>query len=123
MIITKTIIKELELKYRKLFPDDLKQYLLVKYAEEPFPYELSEQDFYTNIRQDIAKYEYGELDVTVKSPFELWQEEREYLQNMYLEKLRELKGLEKYIVELEQILLEHDLESPRMAKRKLTDRF
>lgn len=117
MIINKKIIKELEHKYRKLFPDDLRQYLIVKYAEEPFPYELSEQDFYTNIRQDIVKYEYGELDNTVKSPSELWREEREYLQNMYLEKLRELKDLEKYVAELEQILINHDLESSRMAKR------
>jgi hypothetical protein len=39
------------------FPDDLKRYLLVKYAQEPFPYEFSEQDLYTNIRQDICNYE------------------------------------------------------------------
>ena len=78
MTINKTIIKELEQTQRS-FSSDLKQYLLEKYAEEPFPYELTEQDLYANIRQDIRDYEAGELDVTVKSPSERWQEAREYL--------------------------------------------
>lgn len=42
MTISKTIIKELENTYKKSIPDDLKKYLLVKYAQEPFPYEFSE---------------------------------------------------------------------------------
>lgn len=75
MTINETIIKEFEDTYRKQLPDDLKRYLFVKYAEEPFPYEFSEQDLYTNIQHDIAAYEAGDLNVTVKSPFECWQEE------------------------------------------------
>lgn len=70
MTINNAIIKELENIYRKVIPADLRRYLLAEYAEEPFPYEYSEQDLYTNIRKDIRRYEAGELDVTVKSPFE-----------------------------------------------------
>ena len=67
MTINTKIIKELENAYRKIIPDDLKSYLLTEYAEEPFPYEYSEQDLYTNIRKDIKRYENGKLDVTVKT--------------------------------------------------------
>jgi hypothetical protein len=121
MVINKTIIKELEYTYRRLFPDDLKRYLLVTYAEEPFPYEYSEQDLYTNIRKDIRQYEAGRLDVKVKSPSERWQEERSYLQDLYIEKFREARELEEYAAELEQILSEHGLESSRMAKHRIED--
>lgn len=93
MLINKTIIKELEHTYRRSFPDDLKRYLLVKYIEEPFPYEYSEEDLYTNIQRDIRAYESGELDVTVKKPSQRWQEEREYLQNLYIAKSHELHDL------------------------------
>lgn len=118
MIIDKEIVCEIENKCRKSFPDSLKKYLLVKYAEEPFPYEFSEQDLYANIERDICNYEAGELDVTVKSPYERWQEEREYLQDLYIEKSREARDLEDYVAELEQILSEHGLESSKMSERR-----
>lgn len=121
MTINKTIIRELEHTYRKSLTEDLKRYLLVKYAQEPFPYEFSEQDLYTNIEHDIRDYEAGELDVTVKSPSERWLEECEYLQNLYIEKSREARDLEDYVAELEQILSEHGLESSRMAERRILD--
>jgi len=120
MIINKTVIRKLEHTYMRSFPDDLKRYLLVKYAEEPFPYVFSEQDLYTNIQQDIRNYEAGELDVTVKSPTERWQEDREYLQSLYIEKSSEVRELEEYVAELENMLSEHGLESSRMAKRRIT---
>lgn len=119
MTINKTMIRKLEHTYRRSFPADLKKYLLVKYAEEPFPYEFSEQDLYANIERDIHGYEAGKLDVTVKSPSERWHEEREYLQNLYMEKLREVRDLEEYITELEHMLSEHGLESSRMAEHRL----
>ncbi len=118
MTINKTIMRELENIYKKSIPDDLKKYLLVKYGQEPFPYEFSEQDLYTNIERDIRDYETGELDVTVKSPSERWPEEREYLQNLYIEKSREAHDLEAYVAELEHILSEHSLESSRMSERR-----
>lgn len=70
MTINEAIIKELENIYRKSVPADLRRYLLTEYAEEPFPYEYSEQDLYASIRKDIRRYETGKLDVTVKSPFD-----------------------------------------------------
>ena len=90
----------------------------MEYAQEPFPYEFSEQDLYTNIERDIRSYETGELDVTIKSSFERWQEEREYLQNLYIEKAREVRKLEDYVTELERILSEHGLESSKMSERR-----
>lgn len=118
MTINKTIIRELENIYKKSIPDDLKKYLLVKYEQEPFPYEFSEQDLYANIERDIRDYEADELDVIVKSSSERWLEEREYLQNLYIEKSRVVHDLEDYVAELEHILLEHNLESARMSERR-----
>jgi hypothetical protein len=118
MTINKTIIRELENIYKKSIPYDLKKYLLVKYEQEPFPYQFSEQDLYANIERDIRDYEADELDVTVKSASERWLEEREYLQNLYIEKSRVADDLEDYIAELEHILSEHSLESSRMSDRR-----
>lgn len=119
MTINKKIIRELENTYRMLFPNDLKRYLLVKYSEEPFPYEYSEQDLYINIRKDVHNYKCGKLDVIIKSPSERWKEEREYLQNMYIEKLCEVRDLAEYVAELEHILSQHNLQSSRMAEQQL----
>lgn len=119
MVITKEILKELENTHRKLLPDELKQYLLAKYSQELFPYEYIEQDFYTSIGRDIQAYESGKLDVTVKSPFERWQEEREYLHNLYAEKAHEARELHNYVLELEHMLFLHGLESLKMARRRL----
>lgn len=118
MIINKKIIGELEAAYRKRFPDELRRYLLAQYAEEPFPYEFTDQDLYTHIRNDISAYEAGELDVTVKSPSELWQEEREYLQELFIAKAVEARELADYVVELEHMLQKHGLETPKMAARR-----
>lgn len=119
MIINKAIIKKLERTYRIPFTDELKQYLLVKYAEEPFPYEYSEQDLYNNISNDIRDYEAGKLNITVKSAYERLLEDRDYLKNLYIEKYSEMHDLEEYIDELEHILSEHGLESVKMAKRRV----
>ena len=119
MTINQAIIRELEHTYRRSFPNDLKRYLLVKYAQEPFPYEFSEQDLYTNIEHDIHAYEVGDLDVTLKSSSERWQEEREYLQSLYIEKCHEVRDIEAYVQELELILSEHGLESSKMAERRI----
>ena len=117
MTINKTIIKELKHTYRRSFTDGLKRYLLAKYSDEPFPYEYSEQDLYTNIYNDISDYEAGKLDIALKSPPERWQEECDYLRSLYIEKFREARDFEEYVAELEHILLEHGLESSRMAER------
>lgn len=118
MVITPKMIEELEHTNRKVFPKELKRHLLVKYAEAPFPSEFSEQDLYAKIQNDIRNYEAGKLDITIKSPSERWLEEREYLQNLYIEKSREVRDLKDYVAELEHILSEHGLESSRMSERR-----
>lgn len=118
MIINKTIIRNLENKCRAHIPDELKQYLLVKYAQEPFPYEYSEQDLYANIERDMETFGSDRLDVTIKTPLERWQDECEYLQRLYVEKACEIRQLLEYVAELEQTLSEHGLESVSMAGRR-----
>lgn len=93
MTINKTMLRELEHAYRRSFPADLKRYLIVTYAQEAFPYEFTEQDLHASIRRDIRDYDADKLDVTVKSPSERWSEEREYLQELYIEKSREVRDL------------------------------
>lgn len=119
MIINETIVKELEHIRRKPLPDELKDYLLVQYAQEPFPYEFTEQDLFANIERDIRAYEAGELDITFKSQSDRWQDEREYLQNLYIEKCCEARGLTDYVAELEQLLAQNGLETPQMAQKRL----
>lgn len=121
MVINRTIVKELEHTYRRPLSDDLKRYLLVKYADEPFPYEYSEQDLYKGIYEDIRDYEAGKLTITLKSPAECWKEERSYLQNLYIEKSYEVRGLRDYVAELEDILSKYGLESSKMAERRIED--
>ncbi|MBT9148157.1 MAG: hypothetical protein DDT32_01927 [Syntrophomonadaceae bacterium] len=119
MTIDKAIMKYLEDTYRMRLPDELKRYPRVKYSQEPFPHEYSEQDLYTNIHRDIQAYEAGKLDVTVKSSSDQWQEEREYLHNLYIEKACEVRELSEYVAELERMLLDHGLESPQMANNRI----
>lgn len=109
MVINASIIKELEINCRRLLSDELKRYLLAKYKHEPFPYEYSKQDLYTNITNDIRDYEAGNLDVTVKTLSERWMEEREYLQSLYVEKCHEVHNLREYINRLEFIISENGL--------------
>lgn len=119
MIMNKKRLKGLEAIYRKHFSEEFRQYLLVKYGQEPFPYEFSEQDLDTNIDHDICAYEAGKLDVTVKNPSERWLEEREYLQNLYIAKAREAQELADYVAELERMLSEHGLQSAQMADKRI----
>jgi len=120
MTINKRIIAEFERTYRRSFPDDLKRYLLAKYAQEPFPYEFSEQDLYTNIEKDIRAYVDGELNVTVKSSSQRWKEERETLVDLYMGKCREIDHLEEYIVKLEHSLSDNGIEFPKIAERQIS---
>ncbi|MDP4182572.1 MAG: hypothetical protein Q8942_15970 [Bacillota bacterium] len=115
MIINKMIIQQIEDTHRILLPKKFKKYLLVNYGQEPFPYEYSEQDLYTNIEKDISAYKAGELEVTLKKPSLLWKEEREYLQGLYAEKCHEVHRLEEYIVKLEDILSKNGLNKSNIA--------
>lgn len=119
MTIDNTIIRSLKSNLRDSIAEELKQYLLVKYAQEPFPYEYSEQDLYSNIERDINAFESNTLDVTIKAPSEQWQEEREYLQALYFDKSCETRELLEYITELERLLSEHGLESASMFEKRI----
>ena len=121
MVITKKAIQEFENTHCKFLPEELKGYLLTQYSQEPFPYEYSEQDLWANMARDVRAYEAGKLDVTPKSPSERWKEERENLQKLYTEKAYEACELADYVLELEQLLLKHGLESSKMAQRRLED--
>lgn len=66
MTLTKTVLKSLQKAYRKEFPRELIHYLRITYGEEPFPYEYTEQDLYTQIKRDIDSYYAGKLAITVR---------------------------------------------------------
>ena len=84
MTISKEVIQNIEKGGRIIISDDLKQYLIATYSDDPFPHEYSEQDLYTNIYRDIHAYETGKLDVTTKSPSERRQQECENLKALYM---------------------------------------
>lgn len=113
MIINKKMIEQIENTYRISMHEKFKKYLLKSYGQDPFPYEYSEQDLYTNIARDIRAYEAGELDLTVKKPSLQWKEEREYLQNLYIQKCYEVCRLEEYLDKLESILNKNGLDIPK----------
>jgi len=118
MVIDRSSIKDFEDARWKPIPNDLKQYLLLTYSQEPFPYVYSVQDLYENIQKDIASYECGKLDVAVKRPADSWREEREHLKKLYIEKAYEARELACYAEELERILLKHNIESSRMVEKR-----
>lgn len=118
MIISKKILRELECKHRKIFSNELKKYLFLKYSEEPFPYVFSEQDLYINIENDIRAYDAGKLDVTIKSSSKRWHEEREYYQALYIDKSREINELEEYVEDLERMLLTLNIKPLRKSELK-----
>ena len=121
MIISMGIIIEFEKSRRKSIPGEFKKYLLVKYGQEPFPYEFTEQDLYANIERDVCDYAKGKLDITVKRPSERLREECDYLRDLCIEKLCEIRELEGYIAELEDKLTQHGLTTTRMAEKQRDD--
>ena len=121
MTINKRIITEIERIHRGFFTDDFKRYLFEKYSQEPFPHQYSEQDLYSTIQNDILAYEAGKLDTRVKASSDRWREEREYLQNLYVEKCHEVHGREEYIAVLEHLLSRHGLQSPRTKEEVLAE--
>ena len=118
MVINRSSIKDFEDARWKPIPNDLKQYLLLTYSQEPFPYVYSVQGLYENIQKDIAEYHSGKLDITLKSPADRWREEREHLKTLYIEKAYEARELANYVEELERILLEHNIESSKVAEKR-----
>ena len=120
MTISKEVIQNIEKGGRIIISDDLKQYLIATYSDDPFPHEYSEQDLYTNIYRDIHAYETGKLDVTTKSPSERRQQECENLKALYIEKCQEVQNLRLYVDELERILLENNIESDKMKEDRIS---
>lgn len=117
MTADKILINNFSENQGVFIPEELEDFLLKQYGQEPFPYEFSEQDLRINIERDICAYQAGELDLMIKSPSESWQEEREYLQNLCIEKCNEVYVLEEYISKLEHMILEHGLECSRVNYR------
>lgn len=101
MTISKTIIRRLQDSYRRQFPEELVRYLRIKYKEEPFPYEYSEQDLYSNIKADISRYHAGTLDITIKSPYKRLEEDRDMWRSACITAEQENRQLRDRIMELE----------------------
>lgn len=115
MTINNEVIRWAEIRYEIKMPDDLRKYLEVKYAEEPWPYEYSEQDLQENIRKDIRAYQKGQLDVAIPSVEERLHAEIEWLKELYIKSLSEANEKDDYIAKLEEILRRNRLASSRMT--------
>lgn len=118
MTLNKQMLRTLRQQHRKVIPKELEDYLLVHYGDEPFPHTYDENGLYKLVFKSIEAYEAGTLDVLLKSPEERWQDEKEYLQDLYIEKLNELRNLEDYVIELERIIFDRGLETQEMIERQ-----
>jgi hypothetical protein len=119
MIVNRAIIQEIEENRRKFIPEDLKKYLIFTYSKEPFDKVYSEQDLYNNINRDLDDYKSGKLDILPKSLADRRKVEIEELKHLYYEKCHEIRGLSQYVDDLEQILLEHNIESDKMKENRI----
>lgn len=115
MTINNEVIRWAEALYKTKMPDDLLKYLEVKYAEEPWPYEYSEQDLQENIRKDIKAYQRVQLDVAIPSAEEQLHTEIKLLKELYIKTLYELNKKDDYIAELEKMLRRHGIARSRMT--------
>lgn len=115
MTINNRIIRNLETyTFQRTLPKELKVYLNDVYSEEPWPYEYSEQDLYTNIKQDINAYYAGKLDITIKTPLQKLELDNEYLRSLYGEAMTEIQDQSSYIDEIHELLWANGLEASRM---------
>lgn len=68
MTMDKELVRELGDRYfAGNMPDDLKQYLLDRYGEEPLEGDLAPQFFFPAVLSDIRKYTQGNLDTTPRT--------------------------------------------------------
>jgi len=118
MTLNKQMIRTLRHQNKKVIPKELEDYLLVHYGDEPFPHTYDENSLYRHIFKSIEAYEAGTLDVSLKSPEERWQDEKDYLQDLYIENLNELRNLEDYVIELERIIFDRGFETQEMIERQ-----
>lgn len=114
MTINHKVIQTLETyTFKSPFPIELKRFLKDKYSEEPWPYEYSEQDLYSNIKDDVAAYFAGNIDITIKTPLEKKDLEIEYLRGLYGDAMCEISDLQKDIEDLHELLWAHGLQPKR----------
>lgn len=99
-------IDHLRKDYNMDIPEDLEAFLLEEYADEPFPYEYSEQDLYEQIRKLVMNYHRGLVDVTIKGPELRLKQQFESLKDDYIEAMCRIQSLENEVKELRGMLLE-----------------
>jgi len=104
MTLTISFLNEMFRIWGDRIDKPLEEYLLATYEEEPFPYELSEQDLYEQIRKLMLQYNQGKLDVTLPSSEERQRIRYEALKDSYIELLSELNGLKEIIKSARRIL-------------------
>lgn len=112
MIANKIIIEGICKKYNLKVNSLLEEYIIQEYGNEPFPYSWSEQDLSEQIRKLIIRYDENELTIKIKTTEERWQDERERLQDVYIECKNELYTLMDHLHELENIIKENNLSLP-----------
>ena len=83
MILTREYLEHYELTHAEYLSDDLKEFLLDRISDEPFPYEWSERDIIEQMRSYIHRYNHGHLVPTVRTPYQRLRDRYEDLMEEY----------------------------------------
>lgn len=99
----KRIIKVQETyEFHQNFPRELEIYLYDRYSEDPWPFELTPNDLYREIKADAHAYFMGKLVVTIKAPLEKASIEIQHLRELYGDAMCDIRDLQSYIDELHE---------------------
>lgn len=109
MIADKAFIKYLRKRYHMNIPEELEDFLLEEYGEEPFPYEYTEQDLHEQIRKMEMNYHKGLLNVSLKGPELLLKQRYETLKNEYIDAMYKIRSLEDELEELKKLLQKQEV--------------
>lgn len=95
MTMDKELMRELAYRYfAGDMPEDLKQYLIDRYGEEPLEGDLAPQFFFPAVLSDIQKYEYGKLDTTSRTELQKLRDRYEELSGITCGMAQERQRLE-----------------------------
>ena len=109
MIVDKVFINSLRQGYHMNIPEELADFLLEEYGEEPFPYEYTEQDLYEQIREMEMNYHKGLLNVALKGPELRLKQRYETLKDEYIDAMYKVRSLEDEVENLKKMLQKQEV--------------
>jgi hypothetical protein len=109
MIADKAFINYLRQRHHMNIPEELEDFLLEEYGEEPFPYEYTEQDLYEQIRKMAMNYHKGLLSVALKEPELRLKQRYETLKDEYINAMYKVRSLEDEVENLKKSLQKQEV--------------